>query len=386
MRGAQKGGGAIDTALACLFAILGLLEIWVPFDSRIGDGSTIVSSIGVIWFAVHLSQRRSHPWFAMAGVLVWPLLMLITRTGPSHLLFFGQMVPMLALLYSVARHGQGRYRWVGVLVIAVLVATVDVFIPSLHSPSELVYHWGLFVLVVLVGHGMRVSADRAAAEAVRAHIAETTARQREIAAIVDERARIARELHDIVAHSIGVIAVQAGAAEQVVEEDPAFAREALTTIRTTSSGALGEMRRLVGKLRDSDHLTHDVARRPGIDALADLVQAARSVGLEVDLRINGEPETLPAGLDLTAYRVVQEALTNVHRHSAATRASVAVDFGESTLDIEIRDTGPARESSHPPGLGLIGMRERVALFGGRLETEAGRHGFTVRAVLPLEGV
>lgn len=381
----SRRGRAVDVAVAGLVATVGLLEVWVPFESRTGQGSELTSTVGVLWFALHLSQRRARPWVALAGLLVWPLLGVLEGGDGLHLLFFGQLVPMLVLVYTVARHGTGAHRWVGTGATVLFLAVADLFVPLLQTPNELIFHWGVLVLVWLVGHGLRVSADRAAAEAVRAHVAETTAHERELAAISDERARIARELHDIVAHSVGVIVVQAGAAEQVVEDDPEFARRALATIRTTGSGALTEMRRLVGMLRDPA-LEQDLAPQPGIAALPDLVAAARGSGLEVDLEVTGARPQLPAGLDLTAYRVVQEALTNVRRHSRATAARVAMDFGRETLEIRVTDAGPALRPEGEPGHGLVGMRERVALFGGRVETDAGKDGFTVRAVLPLERV
>lgn len=372
----------IDVAIALLLAAVGLLEVWVPFESVTGEGSRLVGSVGIVWFAGHLSQRRARPWLALAGLLVWPVLAVASGVGSLQLLFFGQLVPVLVLAFTIARHGQGRYRRVATAVTFGWVILADLSMPLLQGASELLFHWGVLVLVFLVGHGLRVSEDRAAAEAVRAHVAETTARERELAAIADERARIARELHDIVAHSVGVIVVQAGAAEQVVEDDPAYARRALATIRTTGSGALAEMRRLVGMLREPG-TDQDLSPQPGIGSLGQLAASARDAGLEVDLRVTGEPRDLPAGLDLTAYRIVQEALTNVRRHSEAVRAEVAIDVGPTELEVRVSDPGPAIRQEGEPGHGLIGMRERVALYGGRVEVHPGQRGFLVRAVLPL---
>ncbi|QDO90065.1 sensor histidine kinase [Ornithinimicrobium ciconiae] len=272
----------------------------------------------------------------------------------------------------------------GAAAVAAFIVFADLYVPLLADPSELIFHWSSLILVWLTGHGLRVAANRAATEAVRAHLAEATSREAALRAISDERARIARELHDIVAHSVGVIVVQAGAAEQVVEEDPEFARRALATIRATGAGALVEMRRVVTMLRDPD-LGHDLAPQPGIAALPDLVTSARDAGLQVDLEVTGERPSLPAGLDLTAYRVVQEALTNVRRHSEATCAQVAMAFVPGALKIEVSDAGPPRSADHEAGHGLLGMRERVALFGGQVETDTIGGVFTVRAVLPLEG-
>ena len=373
----------VDSAIAVLIAGIALIEIWVPLESRQGEASELVSTVGALFFAGALAVRRAFPWWALAGLLVWPVLGAVVGPDNVHLLFFGQMVPLLVLVFTIARQGRGRYLWVGTLGAALFLTVGDLFVELLQEPTELAFHWAFVTLIWLVGRGLRVSADHAAAEAVRAHRAETTSREAALRAISDERARIARELHDIVAHSVGVIVVQAGAAEQVVEDDPEFARRALATIRATGSGALVEMRRVVTMLRDPD-LGHDLAPQPGIAALPDLVTSARDAGLRVDLEVTGERPPLPAGLDLTAYRVVQEALTNVRRHSEATCAQVAMSFVPGALEIAVSDAGPSRASDQEPGHGLLGMRERVALFGGQVETDTTGGVFTVRAVLPLE--
>jgi signal transduction histidine kinase len=374
----------MDVAVAVLVAAVGLVEVWLPMDSVMGDGSPVVSTIGVLSFAAFLTQRRARPRLAMVALAVWPLLGVLSG-GSLQVLFFGQLVPLLVLAFSMARHGRGRQRWLGAVAVAAMVVLGDLFLPLLQSPNEILFHWAAITLSFLCGHGLRVSADRAAAEAVRAHEAETASRQRAADAIAQERARIARELHDIVAHSVGVIVVQAGAAEQRVDDDPETVRAALSAIRTTGASALAEMRRVVAVLRTPD-LEGDLAPQPGVATLPQLVDAVRRAGLHVDLEVNGERTALPAGLDLTAYRIVQEALTNVSRHSQASRAAVVMDFGPDALDIRVSDDGPARTQQGEPGHGILGMRERAALFGGRVRTFAEGHGFTVHAVLPLERV
>ncbi|WP_109473049.1 sensor histidine kinase [Ornithinimicrobium cavernae] len=373
-----------DLALALLLATIGMVEIWLPLDSVQGDGSRVTGSIGVLLFTSLLSQRRSRPWVALSAFLVWPVLGIMT--GQQLLLFFGQLVPVVVLVYSLARHAQGALRWIGPASGILFVTVADLFVPVLQEPSELIFHWGVVTLGFLLGHALRTSAERAAAQAVRAHTAEAAAREQALAAVAEERARIARELHDVVAHSVGVIVVQAGAAEQLVDDDPVFARRALGTIRQTGAEALAEMRRVVAMLRDPD-AGGELTPQPGTGSLPELLEAARASGLTVDLQVTGSRPQLPAGLDLTAYRIVQEALTNVRRHSRATRADVAMQFGADHLEITVRDVGPPREEeSAGAGHGLVGMRERAALFGGHVETSAGERGFTVRAVLPLEPV
>jgi signal transduction histidine kinase len=374
----------VDLALAGLLAVLGLIEIWLPLESVMGDGSPVVSSVGVLWFALHLTQRRARPWVALAGLAVWPILGL-AQDGRMQVLFFGQLVPVMVLVYSLARHGDRRVRWSAAVGGIAFVTLADVFIPLLRDPSELIFHWASVTLSFVLGNALRVFESRAREQAVRAHVAETEARERALAAVAEERARIARELHDIVAHAVGVMVVQAGAAEQVVEEDPEYARAALGTIRTTGSSALAEMRRLVTVLREPTEGT-DLTPQPGLATLPELVERARRTGLEVELTVQGEDRPLPVGLDLAAYRIIQEALTNVRRHSRATRARVRLALDRRHLCIEVDDDGPSRPPDHGGGTGhgLIGMRERAALYGGRIEAGPCGTGYGVRAVLPLE--
>jgi signal transduction histidine kinase len=368
--------------VAALVAAVGLLEVWLPMESVMGTGSRAVSTLGILVVAVLLTQRRSRPMVAMAAMAVWPVLGVLAG-GDLQILFFGQLVPLTVIVYSVARHGRGRQTWIGAVAAAALLVVADLFVELLQDLGELFFHWGVITLAFLLGRGLRLSEQRAVESAVRAARAESEARQATMAAISDERSRIARELHDIVAHSVSMIVVQAGAAEQVVREQPEVAEKALAAIRTTGTGALAEMRRVVSMLREPD-AAGDLNPQPGMDALPGLVESARAAGLVVDLDVQGTGGNLPAGLDLTAYRIVQEALTNVRRHSGATRAGVRLRFTDAGLEIEVTDNGAGPQGNGRPGHGLIGMRERAALYGGRLETSAAAGGFTVRAVLPVE--
>jgi signal transduction histidine kinase len=217
----------------------------------------------------------------------------------------------------------------------------------------------------------------------RAQLAE---RERDVVAreaVVEERARIARELHDVIAHNVSMMVVQAGAERRVLREEQAPTREVLETVEQIGRGALTEMRRLVGMLRsDADE---SLAPQPGLDDLTALVSQVREAGLPVELRVVGEPRELPAGIELSAYRIVQEALTNALKHAGEARAEVHVRYGPDSLELEIVDDGTTAAAERPSGgHGLVGMRERVALYGGRLD--AGRRsggGFAVRVLLPI---
>jgi signal transduction histidine kinase len=202
----------------------------------------------------------------------------------------------------------------------------------------------------------------------------------------DERGMIARELHDVVAHSMSVIAVQAGVANHVIDSRPELARQALATVETNTRAALVEMRRLLGVLRQGDEPSASLAPAPGLTDVPALVKQFGQAGLAVQVRVDGVPDGVPDGVDLSAYRIIQEGLTNVLRHGGPT-AQVAIDYRGAAVAIEISDPGPgarARSGENGPGHGLIGMRERVAVFGGRFT--AGPQpggGFRLTATLPF---
>ncbi|HEY8408987.1 MAG TPA: sensor histidine kinase [Gaiellaceae bacterium] len=232
------------------------------------------------------------------------------------------------------------------------------------------------IVVVLVRLGIQ-SRDR------RADLAD---REREVAAreaVVEERARIARELHDAIAHNVSMMVVQAGAERRVLDASQTSTRDVLETLEEIGRNALTEMRRLVGMLRTDDE--DPLAPQPGLGDLPTLVGQVCEAGLPVDFRVEGEPRTLPVGLELSAYRIVQEALTNALKHAGDARASVRVRYADDSLELEVVDDGAgALVELGSGGHGLVGMRERVALYGGRFE--AGRRpagGFTVRVLLPI---
>ena len=210
-------------------------------------------------------------------------------------------------------------------------------------------------------------------------------RERDLAAreaVVDERARIARELHDAIAHNVSTMVVQAGAERRTLNESHEPTREVLHTIEQVGRAALTEMRRLVGMLRGESG--DPLAPQPGLDDLATLVDQVRDAGLPVELSVEGDRRELPVGIELSAFRIVQEALTNALKHAGDARASVRVRYGGDSLELEIIDDGAGATDSTGGGHGLVGMRERVTLYGGRFD--AGRRstgGFAVRVLLPI---
>jgi signal transduction histidine kinase len=376
---------ALDVALAAGLCALGLLELWVPFESVQGDGSRAWTSASVVLLAGALAVRRLAPLpVALVVLLGFPVLYEFT---PVLVVFWGGFLPMCVALFSVARYSAGRQPFIGAAAAASCLLYVDLRVDELRSPSEFVFHWTVFTLVWASGWALARLERRARVSTQRAIDAEVTAAAQVMAAVIDERTRIARELHDIVAHSVSMMVVQAGAAGRVVEDDPTLVRESLESIRATGSQALVEMRRLVAVMREGGEAgeTGGLSPQPGVAAIPALVDEACGAGLDVTLRTSGRALALPPGLDLTVYRVVQEALTNVRRHAAARSAQVRMDYAPDALTVEVCDDG--RGSQRPgavAGHGLLGMRERVALYGGTLHVgRSPGQGFLVRAELPV---
>jgi len=217
----------------------------------------------------------------------------------------------------------------------------------------------------------------------RALKAEQEREERARLAVSDERARIARELHDVVGHSVSVMTVQASAARRLLRPHQEKEREALLVVEQTGREALAEMRRVVGVLRRPEEAPA-LAPQPSLEQIERLVEQTREAGLPVDLRIEGDPVPLPAGLDLTAYRLVQEGLTNTLKHARAQRAEVVVRYGDGQVELTVSDDGQGGGNGGGSGHGLVGMRERVSVYGGELEAgpRAGG-GFRLRATLPV---
>lgn len=240
-------------------------------------------------------------------------------------------------------------------------------------------------VAIVVAWWLGDRARRATIETQRQRVAGAEAARRAAAA---ERLRIARELHDVVAHAMSVIAVQAGTGRFVIDQSPEVARDALASIETTSRAALQEMRRLLSVLRDEEMAGGDLLPTPGLRDLDGLVAASADAGVRVDVRTSGDPVSLPSGVDLCAYRVIQEALTNVRKHAHASSATVTIAYEPTALSIEVVDNGVGSGATTTDGQGHVGMRERVHLYGGALDVGPcpGGAGYRVAARLPLAAV
>jgi signal transduction histidine kinase len=241
----------------------------------------------------------------------------------------------------------------------------------------------IFVFGWLVGYALRERTERTEAAEERAVRAEWEREAATRLAVAEERARIARELHDVVAHAVSVMVLQVGAVRHRMRDADAEDRELLENVEGAGRAALVEMRRLLGAMRGEGDEPERVPA-PGLADLDGLIAHVRASGLAVGLQVEGEPVVLPAGLDLSLYRIVQEALTNTLRHAAARRAEVALTFGPRDLRVEVRDDGRGPVDGEGLGHGLIGIRERVKIYGGEMSVAAAPGGgFVLEARLPL---
>jgi signal transduction histidine kinase len=252
-----------------------------------------------------------------------------------------------------------------------------------HTTGELVIVPAMFLIGWLAGFALHQRAAQAEEAEDRAARAE---RERAVAtriAVAEERARIARELHDVVAHSVSVMVLQAGAVRHGLPQSLTEDKDALMDVEKTGRAALTEMRRLLGALHDGQDVER--APQPGLDSLDDLVERVSRAGLPVRLQVEGEAVPLPRAIDLSAYRIVQEGLTNSLKHAKASRADVTVRYRAEDLELEVRDDGVGTSSSDGLGHGLVGMQERVKIYGGEMSAGPGPEGgFVLNARLPLE--
>jgi signal transduction histidine kinase len=378
-----------DLVLALVFVAWTQLDLWghAPATLRVVGGRGILAVLLVL-VTMPLAFRRRAPaatlLIASASLAVAAVLVRDSAGGVPVEVF----IAMLVAFYSVGAHcDDRRVPVVGASALAVIAAT-DLARPGFfnggHSARPAA--WLAFAIAWLVGRDMRRRRGRVADLESRAEQLEREREEKAQRAVSEERARIARELHDIVAHGVSVIVAQARAGPHLTD-DAERANGVFHAIESSGREALVELRRLLGILRSDDQQLA-IGPQPGLTSLTSLVEQVRASGLPVELRIEGEPVHLPAGVDLSAYRIVQEALTNVVKHAHATSAEVKVRYRPDALELAILDDGRgAVASADGAGHGLIGMRERVALYGGKLDT--GRRdggGYSVRARLPLGGI
>lgn len=351
-----------DVLLAGTLAVLALVEV-AAIDRRAqGFMLALLMSVPLAWRCV----APLPVTLVVAGALT-----AFTRTSGEGNDYVFIVVTIALALYSTGAHADLRTALAGLLAAAALViAGVQADFAS--SASDYLFVAVLITAPWLVGRAVR-----------RRDAAAAAAQRRAEAAVGDERARVARELHDVVAHSVGIMVVQAGAAEQVIDRDPAAAREALGTIRATGKAALVDLRHMLGLLRTGgDH--QGPAPQPDLDALDGLVTRVRGAGLPVEVEVEGERRPVGPGVGLAAYRVVQEALTNALKHARGSHATVRLRFEPEALEVTVIDDGGSSNGTAGAGQGLIGMRERVLAHDGDLDAgPIPGGGFRIHARLPL---
>ncbi len=385
-----------------------LLPAWLPRANPLLADGLLAVWVAAMTIATHHAASGRHsalyaPLVALFAVeslpLVWrrrrPVLVLlvILLAVVAIRIFYGGVpvsAGLLIALYTVAAYLPPLVSLpVGVLTALALVEPL--LASSQYNPLRAFFKSAVFGAAWLLGLWMRTRRAYVAELLDRAERLEREREQSVRRATIEEQARIARELHDVIAHNVSVMVVQATAANDVFETHPQRAREALRSIEATGRQALTELRRLLAAVRPprAQALDEPLAPQPGLDRVGELVARLRAAGLDIELELVGTRRDVAPAIDLSAYRIIQEALTNTLRHANANRVTVRIGYAEQALEIDVIDDGEGPADGDPTvaGHGLIGMRERVSLFGGELTAGAGATGgFAVRARLPLEGV
>ncbi|MFE0458212.1 sensor histidine kinase [Kitasatospora sp. NPDC058965] len=376
---------AFDAVVACAFALLGARAAANTPDAQFT--AVLTPLLGALP-ATPLVLRRRYPLSVLwlVGLAVLPL-----RNGCPDLVFQLCLL-LLFTVYSTVVHGP--YRGAVLVSLPFAAALLVVLFPKAALPDFPVAVVAVLLLcpVVMVAVGHRFWAGRTEQGRRRLAALEQEQQQALRDAVGQERARIARELHDVVTHNVSVMVIQAGAGRMVLDADPELAREALAAIETGGRAAMSELRHVMGLLTmdsagEQPAAGAQTVPQPGLDGLEALVGRMRTAGIAVELTVGGTRRPLPPGLELAAYRVVQEALTNAVKHAEGATATVDVDYAADRLTVQVSNTEgrPGAAAGSGNGRGLIGLRERVAVYGGTLQ--AGRRltgGYRVKALIPLE--
>ena len=341
------------------------------------DRPRALAAVLVVFVSLPLLWRRTAPVAAA-------LLVVAALAALGDFPAFPAWVTFLIVFYSLGRYAANVRSLL--VALALLAATVlqDLLNKGGEPVTDLVGTWIMLAGAWAIGRAVRAQGHEASRERERSERLARERDERARRAVAEERARMARELHDVVAHSVSLIAVQAQAVQRLLEGEERPAREGLNSIERVARQTSIEMRRLLGILdSQGDGAARDP--RPGVAGLGTLVEQVRETGLEVELRTEGEPVPLAPGLDLSAYRIVQEALTNTLKHAHASHVAVVVRYAGDQLELEVEDDGRGGDQHQGGGHGLVGMRERAAVFGGELTAGPlpGR-GFRVHARLPME--
>ncbi|WP_353950449.1 histidine kinase [Knoellia sp. S7-12] len=373
---------AFDIAVALCVGVLGQLEAWLGFGETHRQGPLWAQALLYAVTAVLLVARRVRPLAVLATMAVASVVEFAVFGSPE-----GNAVALAPVIatYTAARYLERKQALVGLGLGTLLVAGWTTFDPMNHNWTDRLSAMAWLaptIIAWLLGTVARVTS-------LNRDQRRTMAKQRASRAVAEERNRIARELHDVIGHSVSVMTVQASAVRRRLQPDQAVERQALETVEATGRQALAEMRRMVGVLREGSGGSDDapdLEPPAGLAQVGRLAESFRSAGLPVSVTVNGAGRELAPGLDLTAYRLVQEGLTNTLRHARSPqRAEVSISYGHRVIELAVRDDGVDAATPNGVGNGLTGMRERVAVYGGSLVARPrSEGGFELVATLPLE--
>jgi signal transduction histidine kinase len=367
-------------ALIAAGALGAALEVTLGGDV---DTSPWLAAPAAALVVVPLLGRRRWPFaapatvFVLAAALSFADSLLVPQTATIS-------IAGLAAAFLLGQLRDASQSRIGLAIVVFSVAIIAAHDPD-HAAADLVLQPALFAIAWLGGLALRERAAHAEVAEARAAHAE---REREAAAriaVAEERTRIARELHDIVAHAVSVMVLQVGAVRHKLPDELESDREALTGVERTGRAALGEMRRLLGAMRQGAEDV-ELGPQPGLAGIDSLLDAFRRAGLPVELHVQGDPFQLPQPLDLSAYRIVQEGLTNTLKHARARHADVFINYAPDALGIDVRDDGDGSATGDGLGHGLVGIRERVKIYGGEMRAGAASGGgYLLSARIPLDG-
>jgi signal transduction histidine kinase len=375
----------LDLAPTVALIAIGAAQLVADYHGSGYRGPRGANAAFLVAVCLPLLVRRRHPVVALAGVFVVQAVWVGAYYHGSHQPPFEPFAAGVVACFALGLHADRRGLRAGLVVFALLVVASAIVLAvggsTVGNALPVLIWWSA---AIGIGRGLRER--QALVELLRERSARLERdRERDMAdAALEERARIARELHDVIAHAVSLMVVQASAERRLLDPDQRRTADTLETIESSGREALGELRRLLGVLRARGR--ERLAPQPGLDALPELLHEGRRSGHEIRLEVEGEPVRLPAGLDLTAYRIVQEGLTNARKHAPGAVVDLTLRWRAAEVEIEVADDGPG-PPTNPNGVGhgLIGMRERASLYGGSLRTGPGAGGgFRVLARLPIE--
>jgi signal transduction histidine kinase len=384
----QMGRRLVDWGPALLLAAYGELDVSLqPSLGSVFPGPALAHRLFVLAATLPTAFRRRYPLGVQIVTTVVTGVWVAVLYPPAVQPPLEAFLVILLVTYSAAVHAEGRRVWVAAAVAATwMPGTIITAVRAGQAPGGALASWVLVAAVF--GFGLIIRRQRSLTRRLADYARELEHEREERSALAAalERSRIARELHDVIAHSLSMMVVQAAAERRVLKDPGSPTAEVLRTIEESGRQAMAEMRRLLGVLRRTDEPAQQVPQ-PRLKDLDLLVEQVRTSGLAVALRVDGEPHELPPGVELSAYRIVQESLSNTLKHAGRAHAEVHVGFGPQVVEIEVTDDGRGGSSDSAGGHGLLGMRERVSLYGGSLEAgPRPEGGYRVRAVLPTAGV